>query len=542
MAPPVSRALLRWVPVAACVALVAVHVDVWAARVPHPFDLEWMEGGMLAHAWRLQHGLPLYVRPNPDFVPFVYPPGYAALLAALGEAVGLSPALGRLVSLAGLCLAAVGVGFGVARATGSGRAAVFAGTTLLATYHHTGGFYDLVRPDGLFLGLFAWSLALAAERCRSTAISAGLLLAAAFTVKHNAGAWGPVLALAIGWRDGWRRALAFALAAAVPAGLLSLRWELASDGLFSTYLLAVPASHPSLAERWWPGLPRELGNALPIPVAVLVAAWWKRAADQPLPPALSTYAPALAGMLAGWAGTYLKPPADSGLYNVPASVAFFAVGALPVVGLAWSVGGRRRGELALPLLVGGATLAITGAMRAHNGGYVNVLAPLFLVVVGGAGVILGDLARAGRDGLVAVLVLAQLGWVSGTFERRRILPTPRDREAGHRLVEACREVDGPVLSPFAAWLPTYAGKPPSLHHMSVWDLDYPGNPLRPELSVIEDAVRAHHWDLVLAGNQKFGFGLPDAYGQEEILVDTKSRALLPKTGWQARPTRALRPD
>src|SRR5688572_24966262 len=67
-------------PVAVAAAFVARLAEVWAARLGWPYDLEWMEGGMLAHSWRLAEGLPLYVEPGPEFVPFVYPPGYAALV------------------------------------------------------------------------------------------------------------------------------------------------------------------------------------------------------------------------------------------------------------------------------------------------------------------------------------------------------------------------------------------------------------------------------------------------------------------------------
>ena len=32
--------------------------------------------GLAAAAAFLAHGLPLYVEPGPDFVPYIYPPGY----------------------------------------------------------------------------------------------------------------------------------------------------------------------------------------------------------------------------------------------------------------------------------------------------------------------------------------------------------------------------------------------------------------------------------------------------------------------------------
>ena len=104
-------------PVAAAVLLLLLLAAVWVARIPYPFDLEWMEGGMLAHAWRLDQGLPLYVAPNPDFVPYIYPPGYSAVLAVLGKVFGLSPALGRVVSLFGTLAAAAAVPFVVTRHT-----------------------------------------------------------------------------------------------------------------------------------------------------------------------------------------------------------------------------------------------------------------------------------------------------------------------------------------------------------------------------------------------------------------------------------------
>ena len=57
------------VPLAVAALLLLRLGLVWAARAPYPFDLEWMEGGMLAHAWRLANGLPLYVEPGPKIPP-----------------------------------------------------------------------------------------------------------------------------------------------------------------------------------------------------------------------------------------------------------------------------------------------------------------------------------------------------------------------------------------------------------------------------------------------------------------------------------------
>src|SRR5215831_5931129 len=81
-------------------ALVQVALLVYAVarRVAYPYDLEWMEGGMLNHALRLADGRGIYVPPSVHFVPYLYTPLYPAVLAALGHIAGLSYALGRAVS------------------------------------------------------------------------------------------------------------------------------------------------------------------------------------------------------------------------------------------------------------------------------------------------------------------------------------------------------------------------------------------------------------------------------------------------------------
>ena len=53
-------------------------------RIFYPFDLEWMEGGMLLHGLRVMEGKNLYVEPTSEFIPFIYPPLYSWLLAVGG--------------------------------------------------------------------------------------------------------------------------------------------------------------------------------------------------------------------------------------------------------------------------------------------------------------------------------------------------------------------------------------------------------------------------------------------------------------------------
>ena len=58
-------------------------------RMHFPFALDQIEGGMATTVWRIITGLPsVYVRPTLDFVPYLYPPLYLWLAAALGKFAG----------------------------------------------------------------------------------------------------------------------------------------------------------------------------------------------------------------------------------------------------------------------------------------------------------------------------------------------------------------------------------------------------------------------------------------------------------------------
>ena len=81
-------------------AWAVVLLVVFAWRLGFPLELEWMEGGMLHQAHRIQHGLSPYPPPSPEFVPFLYTPLYSVVLAVLGFVMPLGFVLGRLVSIA----------------------------------------------------------------------------------------------------------------------------------------------------------------------------------------------------------------------------------------------------------------------------------------------------------------------------------------------------------------------------------------------------------------------------------------------------------
>ena len=73
---------LVWVvPALAAGLQVGLMLYTVARRFFYPFDLEWMEGGVLTHALRYQQGHDIYAAPSADFIPYLYTPLYPMLLA-----------------------------------------------------------------------------------------------------------------------------------------------------------------------------------------------------------------------------------------------------------------------------------------------------------------------------------------------------------------------------------------------------------------------------------------------------------------------------
>lgn len=534
------RWLVDGLPLLPGAILVLEVVSTWARRAPYPFDLEWMEGGMLVHALRLLRHQPLYVRPTAEWIPYVYPPGYASLLATVFSVTGIDYAPGRVLSMAGTLLAASAVvAFGRRHgATGPGLAGA---AVFLGTYRASGAFFDLVRPDGVAAGLLAWTLYLASDRRRGTEVAGGLLLAATFLVKHHVAAFGLPLALVVWSQRDRRHALAFGLWAAVPAGLAALALELRSHH-FVDYLLRVPASHPHDWERLFPGTPGELA-AIQLPAVALAGAWLLGRLFRGLTARLRNgglVAACAAGGI-GWAVAASVKDA-AGVADAPTAVTGLVTGLAGAVAVAAAVHaagrGRRADGPALAAAVLGATvLGVVGFMRSHNGGFSNVLIPAHLALsfvfpLAAAG------ARSGAGRAAVALVAAlQLGWMASRLDGTPLVPTDEDYAGHDKVLETlARDCPGEILSPYAPWLPYQAGREPGFHLIALWDIAHKTNPFRADVKAVEQAARDHRWGCVVtSGVKKLGFGVDKEYPVVKI-VPMSPRAMMPKTGWRVRPT------
>jgi 4-amino-4-deoxy-L-arabinose transferase-like glycosyltransferase len=120
-------------------------------RMRYPFELEWIESGILMSVRHIAQGHGLYVAPSLDFVPFLYAPLYLYLAAAVAKFTGLSYATLRLVSTVAMLGSCALISGFIFTETRRGLAAIAGAGLFLACYPLVEGFYDIGRVDSLFV-------------------------------------------------------------------------------------------------------------------------------------------------------------------------------------------------------------------------------------------------------------------------------------------------------------------------------------------------------------------------------------------------------
>ena len=122
-------------------------------RIGYPFSFDQVEGGIVTSVWRIVHGYPLYAKPTPDFVPYLYAPLYFYLVTALSKLIGVGYASLRLISILGT-LGSLCVIYALIHGETRSHVASLAGAGLFAAcYLPLEGWFDVGRVDSLFVFL-----------------------------------------------------------------------------------------------------------------------------------------------------------------------------------------------------------------------------------------------------------------------------------------------------------------------------------------------------------------------------------------------------
>jgi len=456
---------------------IGLLIEAIAGRVAYPYDLEWMEGGMLHHALRIRLGQGIYGPPSADFIPYLYTPLYPTLLALFGGPGGPSYLLGRAVSVAGLAGIA---GTALASLLGVARrplgaaltGAVLALGLFAACYPFVEGWYDLVRADTLFLFMVTAGIAGLPYWARSDdgivghgKVAAGAaVMALAFFCKQT-GIFYVALGGAIVVLVNWRRAPTYI----AMAGALGLggSWVLdrASRGWFWIYVSEIHRAHDFNMDRFYASFRYILWHFPPASVViattlVLVAVTaWRRGVPPAARPFLlwtSAYAVSTVVGAVGWGTEFARFNA-----YMPALL---------------------HGALA----AGAAVPAAHACARALWGGR------------RGAG------AAATAFAVAAAAPLAAACWLA-RWEPARFIPTAADVAAGDRLIRRIRGLDGDVWIPSHPWYAKLADKTPHVHRMGIKDVT-----TRQTRSVegMNDALARQRFSAIVLDNRDAFLELP----------------------------------
>jgi len=472
--------------VAPAAAYLLVLLYVMFRRAGYPFDLEWMEGGMVESVRRLLAGKPLYVAPTLDFVPFIYTPLFYWLSAALSLITGPGYLPLRLVAIAATlaCLALILAI--VRRETGRLVPAVVASGLFAAAYPLSGCWYDIARCDTLFLALLLAAFWLVRFRPPGPYHAlAGLLLVLSFLAKQAALFIALPLAGYLVFRLRWR-ALWFVASAVAGLVVSTLALDLATHGWYRFYVLTLPGEHALLFKHYTYFWATDI--QLLIPASVLAVVYFRSAGrSRPMP----MYLALLIGMLAS----------------------------------AW-------------------------LSRAHEGGYVNVIMPAAAGLALVAGLALGTVPDAAakpgplRTGLALGLGAAALVQFGLLFYRPdREIPTTADVKAHAQVLSALAAVPGDIYCPNHPYLAVQAGKPSFVHMQAVSDVtrSKQQKEARQLLAERDSALRSGRFRALVLGtvlppDAKHAIGaVTDFYRLERAPLFSDTSALHPKTGMDARP-------
>ena len=209
-------------------------------RMHYPFSFDQVEGGIITSIWRIVHGDPLYTRPTPDFVPYLYAPLYFYLAAALSKVIGVGYASMRLISILGT-LGSLGVIYALIHGETRSRFAGLAGAGLFAAcYHPLEGWFDMGRVDSLFV--FLLLLAIYCTR-RAPILLAVLVWLLAFQAKQTILPMA-VLVLCAEWQRPRRMVIGLiSLLAGIAASVLLMNHL--TGGWYSYYLFGAAKG------LWW---------------------------------------------------------------------------------------------------------------------------------------------------------------------------------------------------------------------------------------------------------------------------------------------------
>lgn len=455
-------------------------------RIRYPYELEWLEGGMVEHVMRILAGERLYVQPTADYVPFIYPPLYFYIAAVAAKLTGIGFTPLRLVSFISSLGSLLLIFLFVKRETDNRFAASLASFLFCATYRLSDTWLDIARVDSLFLFLLLWSFYII--RFRETArwnFFAGVLAALAILTKQ------------------------IALVATLPIMIYSLLTDRRRSVPFVATTIVLTAVSHFLLERTYGSLYRYYTVNLP-----------------------RHHELARKYLLSFWTNDLFLPLSIALIL----AVLYFYV---------QHVRGRRS-EFLFYLFAGIGMIGAAWISKVHLGSYNNVLLPAYSMVA----VLFGlgfhtarELVRReplNRYPFATTLLFLSciIQFAELVYDPFKQLPSPEDRRAGRYLIETVSRIEGEILIPFHPYYATMAGKQSCAHHMAVRDVLRGGeSSARDELiRDIEERLGSRRYNAVVLDTESWDFldALEPHYGDPVAIFEDES-VFYTVTGVRLRP-------
>lgn len=426
--------LLEFCLVALALYFIGAFLVAAALRISYPFELEWIEGGVLGQVSRILQGMPLYTKPSLESISLIYTPLYFYLAAALAKIFGLKLWILRVVSLTACLGIFVVIWNWIKKETEDLMAALVAVGFFAATYPLSGVWFDVGRVDSLFvvfLLLATWRAL--TEHSRFNLAASALLFCLAFLTKQSALL--PIMLFVAYFMFRIKQSWLFIAVALGSVLFCIVVLNYIHHGWFVYYVFTMPSQHPIM--------PTEFKR------------FWTRDLLHPLKPALSISALALIMLV-------------------------------------------RQGRKFWPyitLTIG--MLAISWLSRLHWGGYDNVLMPshaALAILTGLALAFSRNLFKSNefisRLFSIAVGVIVLIQFAHLLYNPSKFVPTDRDIKAGFGLVENLKRIPGPIYIPFHTYLAAYAGKSYFAHAGAVQDI------WRAKEGKIKEDLRNEIWNAV----------------------------------------------
>lgn len=464
-----------------------VYIWIVVNRINYPFELEWIEGGMVDHVHQLLNGALIYQAPGIDFVPFLYSPlyYYIAACAAMIFGEGFFPL--RLVSFAASLISLTSIFLIVKAETKNLWVAAVSTGLFIAAFRVTGAWLDIARVDSLYLALLLLFIYFTmGKKTPLFAVITGLISALAMLTKQTAiFTYMPVIIVLARWN--WRYALSVLCVTGIIVGGATLIFDYLSYGWYSYFTIDL------------------MGNQVWIYYAFITF----------------------------WSEDFFNNLPVASIFGLIFFVIIYQTD-------------RTKFYQWLAIFLG----ALTGSFltRVKGGGYDNVLLPLYAVMAILFGMGLNDLLRqreirlsiSGSWAANITLLACLMQFAILLYNPFAQIPSAADKAAGYKFVELISNVDGEVYLPDHGYLSTLAGKSTYAHHIAVWDT-LRGNHSNDGKDILSKdlsrAIQNQEFDVIIM-DTNWNICCPDIKNyytlSGEVFHDDD--VFYPVTGWRIRPT------